>query len=252
LLCPSSFARLLPLWLIRKSSTFGGRLAILLSVQRPAFVPEEPWVDITRSNRFIILGILIISTVFSLVWPEDARTIARQKLAASLQAIACLLNIRGGSESNPEREQLELEIASHLAEANASQEQAAFEALTHSPAANQGLDLENAAAAVEEVYVACLPWLREQAASASAADRKAARRAPNIVQPLVHAVEASAALIEDSSNPNLPQGALTLGDSLQERGSIIDASRSFERFEQLVAAVKELQAVVSAPLRARS
>lgn len=113
-------------------------LAILLSVQRPAFVPEEPWVDIARSNRFIILGILIISTVFSLVWPEDARTIARQKLAASLQAIARLLNIRGGSESNPEREQLELEIASHLAEANASQEQAAFEALTHSPAANQG------------------------------------------------------------------------------------------------------------------
>jgi hypothetical protein len=72
------------------------------------------------------------------------------------------------------------------------------------------------------------------------------------LQPLVHAVEASAALIEDSSNPNLAQGALTLGDSLQERGSIIDASRSFERFEQLVAAVKELQAVVSAPLRARS
>jgi fusaric acid resistance family protein len=125
-------------------------LAILLSVQRPAFVPEEPWVDIARSNRFIILGILIISTVFSLVWPEDARTIARQKLAASLQAIARLLNIRGGSESNPEREQLELEIASHLAEANASQEQAAFEALTHSPAANASGIIRNGFVALSE------------------------------------------------------------------------------------------------------
>ena len=35
-------------------------------------------------DRFIgiVLGILIISTVFSLVWPEDATSIARQKLAA--------------------------------------------------------------------------------------------------------------------------------------------------------------------------
>ncbi|HXM04160.1 MAG TPA: FUSC family protein, partial [Chthoniobacterales bacterium] len=49
-------------------------------------------------DRFIgiILGIVIISTVFSLVWPEDARTTTRQKLAACLQAIARLLNIRGG------------------------------------------------------------------------------------------------------------------------------------------------------------
>src|SRR4029077_4077808 len=78
-------------------------------------------------DRFIgiVLGILIISTVFSLVWPEEATSIARQKLAASLRAIARLLNIRGGNEPNPEREGFELEIASHLAEANAYQEQAA-------------------------------------------------------------------------------------------------------------------------------
>jgi uncharacterized membrane protein YccC len=86
-------------------------------------------------DRFIgiVLGILIISTVFALVWPEDASSIARQKLAASLRAIARLLNIRGGNESNSEREGFELEIASHLAEANAYQEHAGFEALIHGP-----------------------------------------------------------------------------------------------------------------------
>jgi hypothetical protein len=71
-------------------------------------------------------------------------------LAACLQAIARLLNIRGGRESNPQRERLELEIASNLAEANAAQEQVAFEALIHGPPATRGLDLETATAAVEE------------------------------------------------------------------------------------------------------
>jgi multidrug resistance protein MdtO len=194
-------------------------------------------------DRFIgiILGILIISTVFSLIWPEDARTIARQKLAASLQAIARLLNIRGGSESNPEREQLELEIASHLAEANASQEQAAFEALTHSPAANQGLGLENAAAAVEEVYVACLPWLREQAATMS--DLGTANCETDMVKPLVAAVEASAAIVEGSSDPSIAERELTVGNFLDERDSVSNGGGS-ESFEQLVTAVKELQVVV--------
>src|SRR5580704_48024 len=71
-------------------------------------------------DRFIgiVLGILIISTVFSLVWPEDASSIAREKLAASLRAIARLLKIRSGNGSKSEREGFELEIASHLAEAN--------------------------------------------------------------------------------------------------------------------------------------
>ena len=44
-------------------------------------------------DRFIgiILGIVIISTVLSLVWPEKASPVARQKLATYLRAIACLL-----------------------------------------------------------------------------------------------------------------------------------------------------------------
>jgi multidrug resistance protein MdtO len=203
-------------------------------------------------DRFIgiILGILIIATVFSLVWPEDARSAVRQKLVACLRAVTRLLNIRGGRELNLQRERLELEIASRLAEANAFQEQAAFEALIHGPAASKGLDLENVVAAVEEVYVASLPWIREQAATAPAADRETASRAPEMVKPIVDAVEASAALIESSSGRNIAQGELPVDE--RERVSQSDAGRSSERFEELVGAVKELHVAVSGPLGARS
>jgi len=192
-------------------------------------------------DRFIgiVLGILIISTVFSLVWPEDSSSIARQKLAASLRAIARLLNIRGGTKSDLEREGLELEIASHLAEANAYQEHAAFETLIHGPPASEGPDLETATAVVENIYVASLPWIRQQ--SASMLDLKTATtREPDMVKPLVNAVEASAAIMEGISGPTVDQGALTLDDSLRERDSIIDADSSLEHFEPLVAAVREL------------
>jgi multidrug resistance protein MdtO len=213
-------------------------LAFDLGVLQDYAPPTE--IDPIR-DRFIgiVLGIVIISSVFSLVWPEDARSITRQKLAASLKAIARLLNIRGGSELNPQRERLELEIASHLAEANASQEQAAFEALIHGPPATKGLDLETATAAVEEVYVACLPWIREQTATTS--DLGTAGCDTNMVKPLVAAVEASAAIVEGSSGPSTTEGEL--GDFLDERDSVSNGGGS-ESFEQLVTAVKELQAVV--------
>jgi hypothetical protein len=200
-------------------------------------------------DRFIgiVLGILIISTVFSVVWPEDASSIARQKLAASLRAIARLLNIRGGTKSNLEREGLELEIASHLAEANAYQEDAAFETLIHGAPASEGL--ETATAVVENVYVTSLPWIRQQ--SASVLDlKRATTRDPDMVKPLMNAVEASAAIMQGVSGLTVDQGALTLDDSLRERDSIIDADSSLEHFEQLVAAVRELRVVVSAPLSA--
>jgi multidrug resistance protein MdtO len=194
-------------------------------------------------DRFIgiILGIIIISTVFSLVWPEDASSVARQKLAAGLRAIASLLNIRGGNESNPQRERLELEIASHLADANTSQEQAAFEALIHGPPATRGLDLETATAAVEEVYVACLPWIREQTATRS--DLGTADCETDMVKTVVAAVKASAALVEGSSGPSITARELTLGNFVDESDSVSNGGGS-ESFEQLVTAVKELQVVV--------
>jgi hypothetical protein len=74
-------------------------------------------------------------------------------------------------------------------------------------------------------------------------------REPDMVKPLVDAVETSAAILEGVCGPNVDQGALTVDESLRERDSIIDDDSSLEHFEQLVAAVRELRVVVSAPLR---
>jgi hypothetical protein len=90
--------------------------------------------------------------------------------------------------------------------------------------------------------VASLPWIREQAATAPAADRETSSRVPEMVKPVVDAVEASAALIEGSSGRNIAQNELLVDE--WERVSDSDAGRSSERFEELVAAVKELHDAV--------
>src|SRR5258707_191666 len=238
-------------------------LQIALTFDLGALKDYGPPTEIdTIRDRFIgiILGSLIITVVFSLVWPEEARSIARHRLTACLRAVARLLSVRGGSESNPERERLELEVASRLAEANASQEQAAFEEVINRPATVNGLDLEKATVAVEEIYVASLPWIREQSVLLSAADQQItpltrgrsevrpyrsdviAGNPPAMVKPLVDAVETSAAIIEGSSSPT----TLAVDDSVSERPLAGDAGSGSQSLEQLVAAVKELQSVVSA------
>ena len=80
-------------------------------------------------------------------------------------------------------------------------------------------------------------------------DLGTADREPDMVKPLVDAVEASAAIVEGSSGPSITQGELMVGDFLGEGDSVSNAGDSAESFEQLVAAVKELQVVVWAPLR---
>ena len=53
-------------------------------------------------DRFIgiVLGICIIATVFSLLWPESADSIARERLAACLRAIARLLHLGGSNDGS--------------------------------------------------------------------------------------------------------------------------------------------------------
>jgi multidrug resistance protein MdtO len=195
-------------------------------------------------DRFIgiVLGILIISTVFSLIWPEDSRSVARQKLAKSLRAIARLLNASVRNKSISEREGMELEIASHLAEVNVYQGQAALEALILAPPAPRGPDLEAVTTVVEKVYVTSLPWIRRQ--DATMPDLERVGRGADMIKPVVDALEASADMVEGVSGPNVAQDALTVSDATQESFSIVDAGRSFGHFEQLLAAVRELQVPV--------
>ena len=196
-------------------------------------------------DRFIgiILGICIISIVFSLVWPESAQSFIREKLAGCLRSIARLLSLDGSPNSNAERQRLELEIASRLSEANAFEEQAAFEALLYGKEGTNGVDLKDVTSVTEEIYAASLPWIREQAKTLSAAHRETANLAQELVTPLVGAVEASAAVIEGSHPLQTPQDELTVDESLSEREAVSDADAGgrFQSFEQLAAAVKELK-----------
>jgi multidrug resistance protein MdtO len=195
-------------------------------------------------DRFIgiVLGVCIISIVFALVWPESAQSFLREKLAGSLRSMARLFGLERTPDSRAQRQQLELEISSRLSEANAYEEQAAFETLLYGTDGTEGMDLNDATSAIEEVYAASLPWVREQA-STEAPDQETNSRLSDTVKPLVAAVEASAAIVEGSSGPSITEGKLTVGNSLDERDSLSNGGDS-ESYEQLVAAVKELQVVV--------
>jgi multidrug resistance protein MdtO len=205
-------------------------------------------------DRFIgiILGVCIISAVFALVWPESAQSIAREKLAACLRAIARLLHLGGsndGSQSlGPQGEQLELEIASRLSEANSFEQQAAFEALLYGSKASDGPDLKKAAAALAEVYVACLPWLREQRSGLTPQDGEESKTAAEPTKPLVETMEAMADLMD---RPHLQSAAQnqSLIDHLikdQEKDLGSRVNHHSDSLEQLIGAVREFQVLASA------
>jgi multidrug resistance protein MdtO len=194
-------------------------------------------------DRFIgiVLGIIIISIVFSLLWPEDAHSFVRQKLAACLRSIARLLRPDGSPDSSSQRQHLELEIASRLSEANTFEEQAAFEALLYGREERNGADLRDITSAAEEIYAASLPWIREQAATVSDAHREIGNRAQEIVTPLVDSVEASAAIVEGSYRPQTSEDALTADESLSKTEAVNDGGPRSQSFELLAAAVRELR-----------
>ncbi len=202
-------------------------------------------------DRFIgiILGVCIISAVFALVWPESAHLIAREKLAACLRAIARLLHLGGSNDgsqsSSRQREQAELEIASRLSEANSFQEQAAFEALLYGSKASDGPNLENATAAIEEIYVACLPWIREQTSDLTPQDSEHPKTTPKIGKSLEDAMEALAGRFDQPHQQNAQPNQLPINCLVHEKD--LGARRTADNFEELVRAVTELQVLASAP-----
>jgi hypothetical protein len=144
-----------------------------------------------------------------------------------------LLSLDSSSDSIPQRQQLELEIASRLSEANAFEEQAAFEALLYGREERNGADLKDITSATEEIYATSLPWIREQAALVSAPNREIASRGRELATRLVDSVEVSAATIE---------GSYRVQNSLE---AVLDTKANdggprSQSFEQLAAAVREL------------
>jgi multidrug resistance protein MdtO len=167
-------------------------------------------------DRFIgiLLGLCILATVFSLLWPESADSFAREKLAAALRAIARLLGLAASGDRSKssigEREQLELKIASSLSDANSYVEQAAFEATVYGSEVVQASRLAKAMTGVGEIYVATLPWIREQGSLRPTAQEGEERRAvPELTKQLADAMEACADTVQEPVHAAASQEQIT-------------------------------------------
>jgi hypothetical protein len=189
-------------------------IAFDLGVLRDYGPPRE--IDPIR-DRFIgiVLGIIIISAVFSLVWPESARALAREKLAACLQSIARLLLLDASKGSQSQREQLELEIGSRLSEANLFVEQATFEMLLYGIRKNEEPDLGKVIEATQEIYVASLPWIREQGMRVSPESAESAQSGKEIAGRLAQIIEGQA-VIERPFQPDTVHAPLTTDQTIEQ------------------------------------
>jgi uncharacterized membrane protein YccC len=194
-------------------------------------------------DRFIgiVIGIGIVTVVFGLIWPESADLSARERLAACLRAIARLLHLRadnGSQTSNSQPEQLQLEIASHLSEANSYEEQAAFEELIRGSTTAEEPKLKSAIAATGEVYACTLTWIRGR----KMPDGGEQKSTPEFAGRLANAVEACADQI-DQHQPQIAHQNQKPVDDLIEKNDT--GSKSPGSLEALVCAVTELQLLVS-------
>jgi multidrug resistance protein MdtO len=200
-------------------------------------------------DRFIgiVIGICIVTIVFGLLLPESADLSARERLAGGLRAIARLLRVGRGNNAfqnrSSEREQLELEIASRLSEANSYEEQAAFEELIHGSIATEGPKLENAIAATEEIFVCSLPWIREQRSGQTMQEGGEPRSTPEFAERLPKAVEACADRIVHHQRQIADQDQTPIDHPLEKTGS--GAGKNAGSLEELLSAVVELQVLVS-------
>jgi len=197
-------------------------------------------------DRFIgiVIGICIVTIVFALIWPESADSSARQRLAACLRAIARLLHLgranTGSQNSNSQREQFELEIASRLSEADSYEEQAAFEALLYGSKSSQVSRLAEISTGVEEIYVASLPWLREQATIPQTPEAvEITKNREKLISDINMAIHECASAIEVCSD----RVQLTKIDSrlLDQHELAVQEKVSSKPLEELIRAIREFQ-----------
>jgi multidrug resistance protein MdtO len=200
-------------------------------------------------DRFIgiVIGICIVTIVFALIWPESADLSARERLAACLRTIARLLRVgrgkNGSQNGNSQREQLELEIASRLSEANSYQEQAAFEELISGSIGTKKPKLDEAISATEQIYVCSLPWIREQRSDQTVREGMKSKTTTEIAERLANATEACADRIDPHPRQIADQDETPI-DYLIEKSDLGGAKNS-DSLEELLSAVTELQVLVS-------
>jgi hypothetical protein len=153
----------------------------------------------------------------------------------------------GSVSSIRQREQLELEIASRLSEANSYVEQVAFEALLFGAAGTERSRLEETSEGVEEIYVASLPWLREQASSRPTSEEGGdPKTTPELIKLLVDATEALADLIEGPGDRTAGKAQLTTATLLEKEELRGRGNLSSDSLGELMRVILKLQILVQA------
>jgi uncharacterized membrane protein YccC len=202
-------------------------------------------------DRFIgiVIGICIVTIVFALLWPESADLRVRERLAACLRTIARLLRLAPESDdsqkSSWQREQLELEIASRLSEANSYEEEAAFEALLEGSKVAETSHLAAVAEGVEEIYVASLPWLRDQTSSRlTSQDDEHSKTERELTEVLTDAMEQSATVLEEPRSQTVKRAQLPADLVLPKRDASPTGRSTSASLEELIRAVVQMQLLV--------
>jgi multidrug resistance protein MdtO len=197
-------------------------------------------------DRFIgiVLGICIVTVVFAVLWPESAELSARERLAACLRTIARLLHVgrgnNGSKNRHSQREQLELEIASRLSEANSYEDQAAFEELIRGPIPGDRPKLGQVIATTEEIYVCSLPWIREPGSGQKTPGEGEPKSISELAERLPNAVEACADRVDQYHRRIADETPM---ESLTEKADSV-STQNGGSLQKLVSAVTELQALL--------
>jgi multidrug resistance protein MdtO len=202
-------------------------------------------------DRFIgiILGLCILGVVFSLLWPESADSIARERLAEALRAIGRLLRLGAPGEPSQnsawERERLELEIASRLSEANSHLQQAALEVMLYGSDSVQISRLAAAATGVEEIYLAAIPWITEQGSpEATLQIVEEQKTPPELAELFGSAMDALANLVNQPVQRLACQAKVTL---LLEKVNLGVKGLDYRSQEAFVRALAEFSVSVCSP-----
>jgi hypothetical protein len=157
-----------------------------------------------------------------------------------------LLRVGRGTNGSKNRswqgEQLELEIASRLSEANSYEEQAAFEALIDGSIPAEGPELEDTIVATEEIYACSLAWIREQRSGQTIHEGEL-KVTSEFAERLPNAVEACADRIDRHQRQIADQDQTPIEYLIEK--THFASGKSADSLEELLSAVTELQVLVS-------
>jgi hypothetical protein len=183
--------------------------------------------------------------LLSILWDDLKPFPGRGRRALGLAIIASLLRITAEKDSNARRTNIELEIGIRLSEADLYEEQASFKSLIYGRKFADRPGLEEVSMGVEEIYVACLPWLRVQTKLTEGTQAGQYRRAyRKVCGWLARRMEKLAFLLEsegfqETGPPERFKGTVSADSESFDSRSLETLERSVGRLESLLQTGKQ-------------